>query len=142
MKNPSPMTWSITATLAIVLAGAWFLRNPQTRLEESRRKPETVRSTAEAAQETIKNPDKTKEDPPARPKAPRIELSAVAAVAAESIASRAQGRMKTDEERQHEKDLNQQIQTLDAEQLEEFVGRFPPARTFRPPNGVGGSIEL
>lgn len=126
------MTWSITATLAILLAGTWFLRNNQTRLEASLRKPEIVRSTAEAARETIQNPEKAKDNPPALPKAPKIELSSVSAVAAESIASRAQGRMKTDEERQHENDLNQQIQALDEEQLEEFVTEVSAIKDLPP----------
>lgn len=126
------MAWSFTATLAILLAGAWFLRNNQTPPEESRRNPENVSSSAKADQESVQIPSKPKGDSPSRPKAPKIELSSVSAVAAESIASRAQGRMKTNEERQHENDLNQRIQALDEEQLEEFVAEVSAIKDLPP----------
>lgn len=119
MKITSPIPWSIAATAVILAAGIWIVRRNESDLDELKRKTGTVNTEAPA--ETIPPPTRPIEETPAKPKAPKVGISMVAAVAAESIASRAEGRMKTDEERRHQSELDERISALDDVQLEEFA---------------------
>lgn len=131
MKITSPIPWSIAATAVILAAGIWTVRRNESDLDELKRKSATVK--AEASVEPIPAAPRLGEEKPAQPKAPKVEISMVAAVAAESIASRAEGRMKTEEERKHQSELDERINALDEAQLEEFASevasdpQVPPA---------------
>ncbi len=119
MKITSPIPWSIAATAVILAAGIWHVRRNESDLDELKRKTTTVKADAPA--EPIPAPARPSEEKPEKPKAPKVGISMVAAVAAESIASRAEGRMKNEEERRHQAELDERISALDAAQLEEFA---------------------
>lgn len=131
MKITSPIPWSIAATAVILAAGIWHVRRNESDIDELKRKTTNVKADAPA--EPIPAPARPSEEKPAQPKAPKVGISMVAAVAAESIASRAEGRMKTEEERRHQSELDERINALDEGQLEEFAievaadPQLPPA---------------
>lgn len=132
MKMNSPVKWSIAASAVILAAGICFVHRNQTRLNELTRQQAAAESAAEQAPEARPPVAKPKADSPAAPKAPKIEMAAVTAVASESITSRAQGRMKSEEESRHQNELNQQLEALDPVQLEEFAAEVAVCAQLAP----------
>lgn len=120
MKPNTLIKWSLLLSVAILLAGYLLILKPRSS-QAQRDSAAAARNPTSASMPAEAPASRKPVDAAPKPKAPKVEMSMVTAVAAESAACRAQGRRKNAEEQQHQMDLEKRIQALDADQLETFI---------------------